>query len=55
MIKTFSILILATFFMSNIAQAEGQKLKEKLSKGTITITAEIKGCDGDEKKYCPGF
>ena len=55
MIKTFSILILATFFMSNTAQAEGQKLKEKLSKGSITITAEIKGCDGDEKKYCPGL
>ena len=55
MIKTFSLLVFATFLLSNVVQAEGQKLKEKLSKGTITITAEIKGCDDDAKKYCPGL
>jgi hypothetical protein len=40
---------------SSIAQAEGEKLKDKLSKGTITLTAEIQGCDKDAKKYCPGL
>jgi len=55
MIKTFSILVFASIFMSGMAQAEGEKLKEKLSKGTITLTAQVKGCDDDAKKYCPGL
>lgn len=41
--------------MSNFALAEGEKLKEKLSKGTITISADIKGCDDDLAKYCKGL
>lgn len=42
-------------FISNLAIAEGEKLRDKLSKGTITITADIKDCDDDAKKYCPGL
>lgn len=41
--------------LSGTAFAEGEKLKEKLSRGTIILTAEIKGCDEDTKKYCPGL
>lgn len=53
--KTVSILILSIIFFSNLSFAEGEKLKDKLSKGTITITADIKGCGADAKKYCPGL
>lgn len=53
--KLLSIFILSIMLMSNMAMAEGDKLKEKLSKGTIVLTAEIKGCDADEKKYCSGL
>lgn len=55
MIKIVSALILATFFMSNMALAEGQKLKQKLSQGVITISVEVHGCDDDRNKYCPGL
>lgn len=55
MVKMLSMLVLSSMFVSNMALAEGKKLKEKLSEGTITITAEIKGCDADAKKLCPGL
>jgi hypothetical protein len=42
-------------FMSNLALAESEKLRDKLSKGTITLTSEVKGCDADAKQYCPGL
>ena len=35
--------------------AEGEKLKSKLSKGAIVLSADIKGCDEDAKKLCPGL
>ena len=54
-IRIISILVLTLIFSSNFALAEGQKLKEKLSQGAITIKADIKGCDEDGKKYCPGL
>lgn len=34
---------------------EGQPLREKMSKGAIAITADLKGCDEDAAKYCPGL
>lgn len=49
------MLIASTIFMSNIALAEGGKLKDKLSKGTVVLTANLKGCDADAKKLCPGL
>ncbi len=51
-IKTISIFILVTLFLSNSAFAEGEKLREKLKKGTITINTELKGCADDALKYC---
>lgn len=54
-IRTLSILIITTVLMSSLVMAEGQKLREKLSKGTITLTADVKGCDADAKKFCKGL
>lgn len=54
-LKLISILSLAIMFISSPAIAEGEKLREKLSKAAITITANVKGCDADAKKYCPGL
>lgn len=48
---TFALAILFT----SHAFAEGKKLADKLSQGTLVISAEIKGCEADEKKYCPGL
>ena len=46
--------------MSSTAQAggeeqEGEGLVEKLRKGEITLTADVKGCDADIEQYCPGL
>lgn len=55
-IKAISIFILTSMFFFNPAMAEeGQGLMEKLSKGAVTITADLKGCDEDSAKYCPGL
>ncbi|MFV2055257.1 MAG: cysteine rich repeat-containing protein [Thiohalomonadales bacterium] len=52
-------IVLSLFFISilapELAWSEGKTLQEKLSKGTMTITADIKGCDEDAKKYCKGL
>jgi Cysteine rich repeat len=53
--RIVSIVFLSTMFIFNFAHAEGEKLKQKLSKGAITLTANIRGCDDDAKKYCPGL
>ena len=54
-IRTLSALFLTAMLVSNVAYAEGEKLKDKLSKGTLTITAEVKGCHSDAKQFCPGL
>jgi len=48
-------ILFTLLLVSGSAQAENETLRNKLSKGTITISAEIKGCDNDAKKYCPGL
>jgi len=53
--KIILSLLFISIFMSNFALAEDEKLKEKLAKGTITISADIKGCDEDLAKYCKGL
>ena len=55
LIITASILVITTAFMSNISLAEGEKLKDRLSKGTMHISADVQGCDADVKQYCPGL
>jgi len=42
-------------FVCNIAIAADEKLRDKLSKGTVTLTAEVKGCDADAELFCPGL
>ena len=54
-INYVSIIMLSAMFISNVAMAEGKKLKEKLSGESIVITADVKGCDDDAKKFCPGL
>ena len=55
-LRFVSIMALTILFFANpVMAAEGEKLREKLSKGTITITADVKGCDADAKKFCPGL
>ena len=54
-IKAIYVFLLAMLVISNPALAEGKKLKEKLSQGSITVSAEVKGCDEDAKKFCPGL
>lgn len=58
--KILSVLFLAMMFISNSAQAGGEDegnggegLVDKLSKGEITIHADVKGCDEDAAQYCP--
>jgi len=46
-------LIASAIFMSGTAQADGEKLADKLSEGIVTLSVEVKGCDTDAKKYCP--
>lgn len=52
---TLSTFLFALSLVTSTVQAEGEKLRSKLSKGTLTISAEVKGCDADAKKYCPGL
>lgn len=59
-IRLVSTFILVTMLMPNAAQAggeeqEGETLKVKLSKGKITLNADVKGCDADIEQYCPGL
>ena len=56
--KILSVLFLAMIFVSNSARAGGEDnedegLVDKLSKGKITIHADVKGCDEDAAQYCP--
>ncbi len=58
--KILSVLFLAMMFISNSAQAGGEDegnggegLVDKLSKGKITIHADVKGCDEDAAQHCP--
>jgi len=53
--RTVSIFILTMMFVSNTALAESEKLVDKLSKGKLSVTAQVKGCDDDAKQYCPGL
>ncbi len=58
--KILSVLFLTMMFVSNGSQAggeeqEGEGLVEKLRKGKITLTANVKGCDADIEQYCPGL
>ena len=55
LIRIVSLLFVTSYFISNPSLAEGEKLKDKLSKGTMHISADIKGCDADAKQYCPGL
>lgn len=54
-VRTVPILILIATFISGAAVAEGEKLAEKLSKGTITLSVSINGCEADAEKYCSGL
>lgn len=59
-IRIVSTFILAMMLMSSAAQAggeeqDGEGLVEKLRKGKITLTADVKGCDADIEQYCPGL
>ncbi|MCK5723826.1 MAG: hypothetical protein KAI84_14930 [Gammaproteobacteria bacterium] len=54
-LKSVSTLILATVFASSPVMAEGKKLADKMSGGVITISVEVKTCDADAKKFCPGL
>lgn len=54
-VRTVFLSCLTVLLTYNPALAEGQKLREKLSQGTITVTADVKGCDEDAKNFCPGL
>jgi len=54
-LKLVSTLILATIFVSSPVMAEGKKLAEKMAGGVITLSVEVKTCDADTKKFCPGL
>lgn len=58
--KILPVLFLTMMFVSNGSQAggeeqEGEGLAEKLRKGKITLTVNVKGCDADIEQYCPGL
>ena len=54
-IRTVSILILATVFGTGTAIAEGKKLAEKLADSDISVTIAIPNCDNDAAILCPGL
>ena len=54
-IRTATIFILATMFISNAAMAEGKKLADKLSNTAIAVNIEVKSCDADAAILCPGL
>ncbi len=54
-IKIISAFALATIFTSNAAFAEGKKLADKLSNTAIAVNIEVKSCDADAAKLCPGL
>ena len=51
--KTLSTLFLAALLVTGVATAA--TLQEKLSSGTIIINIEVKGCNEDAQKLCPGL
>ena len=53
--NTILAIMISSIFLSNVAFAEEQKLKEKLSKGVITVKIQVKNCTSDAKKLCPGL
>ena len=54
-IRTATIFILATMFISTAAIAEGKKLADKLSNTAIAVNIEVKSCDADAAILCPGL
>jgi hypothetical protein len=54
-IRTASILILTTMFISSAVIAEGKKLADKLANTAITVDIEIPACDADAAILCPGL
>lgn len=54
-IRTVSMLILATAFISGTAIAEGKKLADKLSNTAIAVNIEVESCDADAAILCPGL
>ena len=54
-IRTATIFILATMFISSAAIAEGKKLADKLSNTAIAVNIEVKSCDADAAILCPGL
>ena len=55
LIRTVSIFILATMFITSAAIAEGKKLADKLSNSAITVDIQIPSCDADAAILCPGL
>ena len=55
MIKTVSIIILATLFVASSEMATAAKLADKLSNSTIIVKIKVKGCEADEAILCPGL
>ena len=56
----FMFYMLPMVFLSSVAKAGGEEqesegLVEKLRKGKITLTANVKDCDADIEQYCPGL
>jgi hypothetical protein len=49
------ILILTAIFISNTAQAEGEKFADKVSRGSIALSVKVESCAEDAEKYCPGL
>ena len=54
-LKSVSTLILASVFISSPVMAEGKKLADKLAGGVLTVNVEVKTCNADAKKFCPGL
>jgi hypothetical protein len=54
-IRTASILILTTMFISGAAMAEGKKLADKLANATIAVDIKIPACNADAAILCPGL
>ena len=53
--STLSTLILAAMLVTGVTTASAATLAEKLSSGTIIVNIDVKGCNEDAAKLCPGL
>lgn len=53
--KAVVAIMFVTMLVAGVGNVSAAKLAEKLSNQTMTVSIEIKACQGDAAKLCPGL